>query len=392
MQKRKRIIAIVSAIAVMVSAFMVFAATKYPNALVYFSGIDMVTNGSTTQGFVDITLKNINTTGLSFCLEYDKTYVELSDVSDNSVIQNVPASGIGASLPNSTFNIEHKFFEQNTADFPNGVFRDVQISSNIGANMPIIGIADPNNGHLLMNFLPVEGASSVCNYIEDMEYDNQISPTIMAADKGDLRLGRISFKILDPSVFSKLTPSQLEEVIKIIPFSNMIQTDDSMSADDEGIHISYVDENEDIQWYSRSQQYIDYKFDINAVLSDVLPKYSSLSVSSYEIFKDGTKQDLLDFLNERMSMLNLVYSDSSLVPAVFEWDSDKSNLNSITWDPKGGDYTITQQYNDEFSISVTVHVEPVNLTGFSVENENKTYWKDSPDFLHCSVSWNFPKK
>ena len=380
MQKRKRIIAIVSAIAVMVSAFMVFAATKYPNALVYFSGIDMVTNGSTTQGFVDITLKNINTTGLSFCLEYDKTYVELSDVSDNSVIQNVPASGIGASLPNSTFNIEHKFFEQNTADFPNGVFRDVQISSNIGANMPIIGIADPNNGHLLMNFLPVEGASSVCNYIEDMEYDNQISPTIMAADKGDLRLGRISFKILDPSVFSKLTPSQLEEVIKIIPFSNMIQTDDSMSADDEGIHISYVDENEDIKWYSRSQQYIDYKFDINAVLSDVLPKYGSLSVSSYEIFKDGTKQDLLDFLNERMSMLNLVYSDSSLVPAVFEWNADKSNLNSITWDPKGGDYTITQQYNDEFSISVTVHVEPVNLTGFSVENENKTYWKDSPDF------------
>ena len=165
MQKRKRIVAIVSAIAVMVSAFIVFAATKYPNALVYFSGIDMVTNGSTTQGFVDITLKNINTTGLSFCLEYDKTYVELSDVSDNSVIQNVPASGIGASLPNSTFNIEHKFFEQNTADFPNGVFRDVQISSNIGANMPIIGIADPNNGHLLMNFLPVEGASSVCDYI-----------------------------------------------------------------------------------------------------------------------------------------------------------------------------------------------------------------------------------
>ena len=71
---------------------IVWAATSYPNAAISFSGIKMVANGSTTQGFVDISLKNIDSTAISYCIEYDKNYIELSDVATNTPIKNPTTS------------------------------------------------------------------------------------------------------------------------------------------------------------------------------------------------------------------------------------------------------------------------------------------------------------
>ena len=59
-------------IVVVFISVIVWAATSYPNAAISFSGIKMVANGSTTQGFVDISLKNIDSTAISYCIEYDK--------------------------------------------------------------------------------------------------------------------------------------------------------------------------------------------------------------------------------------------------------------------------------------------------------------------------------
>lgn len=53
----KKKITISALIVVVFVSVIVWAATSYPNAAISFSGIKMVANGSTTQGFVDISLK-----------------------------------------------------------------------------------------------------------------------------------------------------------------------------------------------------------------------------------------------------------------------------------------------------------------------------------------------
>lgn len=368
MVKQKKI-AVAAVIAFVLISAAVLAATLYPYAVVSFSGVKMVTNASTTQGFVDITLKNVNTTGISFCLSYDKSIIQLSDVSDNTPVQNSATTDVSG----NSFDIAHKYFEQNTEAFPNGSFRDVQIPGLVGVNTPIIGIADPNTGHLIMNFLPTEEAALTSSYIDNVVVDKNVKPCIMANTSDGVSLGRLSFKILDPASFSKLTSAELENIIKIVPFAEMITVDDPDISSDDGIHISYIDENDDIKWYSRSDKNIDYEFNIEAELSKVEPQISEMTVSAYEIYKQGTDQDLIDFINEKMSVLTLFYADGSQVPALFEWKRDDSNLDSISYDPKTGDYTVTQPYNADYTVTVTIHVTPVKLTAFNVDKEDITY-------------------
>lgn len=88
----KKKITISALIVVVFVSVIVWAATSYPNAAISFSGIKMVANGSTTQGFVDISLKNIDSTAISYCIEYDKNYIELSDVATNTPIKNPTTS------------------------------------------------------------------------------------------------------------------------------------------------------------------------------------------------------------------------------------------------------------------------------------------------------------
>ena len=52
----KKKITISAFIVVVFVSVIVWAATSYPNAAISFSGVKMVANGSTTQGFVDISL------------------------------------------------------------------------------------------------------------------------------------------------------------------------------------------------------------------------------------------------------------------------------------------------------------------------------------------------
>lgn len=111
----KKKITISAFIVVVFISVIVWAATSYPNAAISFSGIKMVANGSTTQGFVDISLKNIDSTAISYCIEYDKNYIELSDVATNTPIKNPTTSSGNVGY---SYDIAHDYFEQNTDDFP----------------------------------------------------------------------------------------------------------------------------------------------------------------------------------------------------------------------------------------------------------------------------------
>lgn len=379
MAKKHKKIIIFAVLLIAIISTIVLAATRYPYAKVSFTGITMVKNGDTTQGFIDVTLKNIDAKGVSLCLEYDTEYLQLSDVATNTPIQN----------PVGSLNIEHTYFEQNTADFPLGSLREEpfnpSMSQQLLANWPIIGIADQdvskNKGYLKMNFAGAERLSdgSVPPASDYITKDEHGDPIIISDTKGDAKFGRISFKINKPTELAKLTKEEMKNVIRIVPFSTMMEEALSVAGNDTGVALIYIDENDLIKYYTGADRHIDYDIDITARLEDVQPQVSELTVSSYEIYKSNSTQDLFDFLNEKMSMLTLFYADSSEVPDTFVWKQEESTVSGV-WNPKGGDYTIKQRYNDDFDVEVTVHVKPVNLTGFGVDKENITYLRGAENF------------
>lgn len=161
----------------------------------------------------------------------------------------------------------------------------------------------------------------------------------------------------------------------------MVSVDDNEDIiEDTGVHIGYIDDDGDTEWYSDKDRNVECNFKIDADLSEVKPLVEELTVTSYDIYNKGNKEDLLDFINRKMSTITLGYADGSVTPAVFKWTETDSNISSVTWNAKGGDYTVTQKYNDNYDITVTVHVVPIKLIDFEVENSNITYWTGAGDY------------
>ncbi len=366
MKLKKRIFAVMVALVLTLGALWALAASSYPSAIVVFSGIEMITNPAdgSTQGFVDITLKEMKATGVSFCMKYDTNLIQLSDYTSNEEITN-PVAGSG-----SPYNMEHAYFEQDRAFFPeDDTFMDNKDGFNVNVS-PVIGVADAERGYLIMNFLPNFGSEDLSDYIELDEYYEE---HIMAEEQ-DVCFGRISFRIKSPQEFSKLTEAEIENLLQIVPFTEAdMTTMDTENLDgNKGIQMSYWDETEErMLWYNDSERNIDYEINITARLTRVYADQNECTVSAYEIYRTGTSQDLLDFVNEKAGKLILEYADGSFVPAMMEWTALECNLDAISWNPAGGDYTLTQAFG-EHEVSVTVHVTPVTLTGFIAENENRT--------------------
>lgn len=386
-----------------ISALIVFvlmgviaiAATLYPYTVISVSGIQMTVNNSTstTQGFVDVTLKNVNATCMSFCLDYDESLIQLSNVSDNVPIQNKTIISPSPVIPNTSFNVEHTFFEQNTDAFPEGSFKDYSDLPIVSVNAPVIGIADADAGYLAMNFFPEEDKAGASPYIDNLTKSDVTQVNILADSPDGVRIGRISFNIIDPVAFSQLTHEQLDEVIKVVPFDEMInkQIPGVSQLDDDGVYVGYMDNDGDIQWHTRADKNMKFDIKIKPDLVDVRPQAEEITVSSYEIFNQGTIDDLLDYINEKASVITLYYADQSEVPAVFKWDQN-SNISTMSWDPKGGEYTIVQQYNDDFNVSVKVHVTPVTLKDFSFDNKELTYLYGADGFPESFEQLNLPQK
>lgn len=384
MDKRRKVAVSTAVIFLLVSVFAI-AASLYPSAKVTFSGVEVVTNvnSGTTQGFVDVILKNVNTTGVSFCLKYDKNYIELSEVATNtSITQNPPDITLPGLDPIGSYDLDHKWFEL-SENFNENSFIDNPNLSFATPKSPVIGVADAEAGYISMNFLP--DTDEDCSYIE-MNPDREKLEIKANTAKG-VKLGRISFSIKDPAAFSKLTSDDLKNIIKVAPFADM-DKGDSMGedADVEGMYMSYIDDEGKIKFYYDSANKIDFEFDVNVKISEVKADIPELTVNAFEIYKNGTISDLLDFINEKMSAVTVTYADGSRVPAIMEWKSD--SVAAITWDAKSGTYTISQSYNDEVDpVEITVNVLPVTLTGFDVENASETYL-----YTGTEADVDFPQK
>lgn len=368
---KKLFISILGAAIVLATVIGIFAA-MYVNARIVFNGMTLVRNGDTTQTFIDIRLKNINTTGLSFCLQYDKNYLTLSDASTNEAI--LPSTST------SGYNLEHQYFKQNEVLFPEGCFinisPDVQDRLHYGKDLPVLGSADVNNGYLAMNFIPFGDAAA--EESEAIEIDENGETIIKANSEEGVLLGSISFAVNNPSELSKLSQDELNNIIQIVPFASMDMVGD---IEDTGVNISYLDEDGTVQWYTRSDKYINYEINLNVELSAVTADVDYAEVTSADIYRDGTIEDLIYYLNKHMNSLTLEYTDNKQVPATFKWDTSAEGFECYgEWNPKGGYYTITQPYNDVFKIEVDVKVLPVELTGFYSNNQYISYVKDSENF------------
>lgn len=394
----------------------VLAATVYPNAVLTFSGMDLVINESTplddnnennskTQGFVDINLKNIDTTSVSVCIKYNQKYIQLSNVEDNTPITNPPISGsVSTTNPNlRPINLEHLYFDQDKDNFPDGSFKD---STDEGApmyfkNYPIIGIADQDLsrdfGYAILNFAPEENSDTICDNIHYVTKEKRTRLHINATDSNGLHLGRISFFVKDPVGLTNLSADERANVIDVVSFAEM----DSMEKNDDGVYMAYLNDEGDISWYSQKDKHVKFEFKINSTLSDVKLQTNDLTVSAYEFFKSGEEQDLIDFLNEKMNVLILENADGSKSLDKFTWDKNKltwveSETGLTSWDkdkhPKKGTFTVKQKYDDDFTLTATIHVTPVKLVDFTYDNEEITYWKDAENYPQNLDELNLPDK
>ena len=357
----------------------VFAAQQATNATLTFSGIHIVKNQSSSspQGFIDISLRNIETPGISFCFEYDKRYIQLSDADTNQPI----------AVPTGAEDHDHKYFKQNTDAFPiNSFVDDNNIFNPDPVHPMVIGAANLDRSCVIMTFIPRSDYMVNSEYIEYKNVDGDSvsyeQPVILADKTQDgVSFGQISFNVVDPVGLARLSEDELKDVVKIVPFSTMLEddlvTEDSDLINKFGLHVSYYEQMfggvEILRWYPCTERNVEYKMDVDADLMSVTPPNAELTVSAYDIYNTGDIEDLFRYLNEKASVVTLEYADGTQFPAAFQWDNKSSSVTG-SWDPKGGTYKVEQQFNDNISVSVTVYVTPVNLVDFDFDNENKTYY------------------
>ena len=398
MTRNRKFFTIGAVFAFVLMSVAVFAAQQQAtNATLSFSGIHIVENeiSSSPQGFIDISLKNIETPGLSFCFEYDKRYIQLSDADTNQVIE----------APTGINDNNHKYFKQNTEAFPIDSFVDDNDLSNSNLfrdpiHPMVIGTAKLDRSCVIMTFIPQSESSVNSEYIEYKSVDEDGVPyeqPVILADKTQdgVSFGQISFRVVDPVGLARLSEDELKDIVKIVPFSTMLG-DDITTEDDIinkfGLHMSYyiypVENFARLEWYPCTEKNIEYNMGIDADLISVEPQNTEFTVSAYDIYNTGDVEDLFRYLNEKASVLTLKYADGTQFPASFQWNSRESSVN---WDPKGGTYTVEQPFNENVSVTVTVNVTPVSLVDFDFDNENITYCVDMEGFPQTLDDLQLPK-
>lgn len=374
------------------------AALLYPNAKIVFSGITIEqSSDGGTQGFVDINLENLDAMFVSFCLQYDKDVLEPSNVSTNEVLHN--KSG-------GMFDTSGAFFDQDEDNFPKGSFQNIPLplTNIITVGMPVIGTVDSDKELLFMNFKPDDPGDPSdpnntyhCDYIDMVKGVRKEVPEIMANTSNGVHVGRISFRIKDAAKFAKMSEADLRKAIKIVPFSKMITdmallTPESLGHNT-GLEVAFINEYKLEDWLSDTSMHVKYDYSVKSVLNSVEPQKKEITVSAYDVYtqssafvtpsdnkEKGTKADIIDYLNQNASMVTLKFTDKSEYPDVFKWTDDailtkKDGSELKTWNPKGDTegYTISQDYNEKFKVSIDVNVTPVTLTDYIVDNEELTY-------------------
>lgn len=354
MQKRKiRIIAFAVAVIMILGASAGLAMAKDISKLI-FSGVTMEAKADgSVQGFLDFKVKNVENNGVNYTLEYNTDYVELSDADTN---EEVPISPVWN--PDTSFLV----MDGETTDFNKDSF--------------IIGCERQGNTEGKYAALELDVAlkpNAEGMYIgekytgdESASLDGNVK-VIQAGDK-ELTLGRLSFRIKDPAAFAKLSEQDLMNVFRIKT------TAEGSSA----FKISHVDINSypPYVFYDESS-HLDYEFNVKNTIKSIKVNKSEQTVTAAEVFSQGNENDLLSYLNSYMQDITVTYADGAQVADTIVWgDGDKGYNCDTTWDPKGGTYTVTQQYNEDLTVTAVLNVTPVKVVGY-VGDKNFIHYEDS---------------
>lgn len=364
-KKAKKLYISFLCVLIAVAAVAAAAVLNSSDTKLALNGMKLICNGDTTQTFINIQIKNVDASAVAFCLKYDTDYLSLSDADTNEAI----------SPPSTGYDYSHKYFKQNTDDFPNAnAFLD---------QGSIMGQADVQNGYVMMYFIP--NSTSEEGNIGTIETGGETHTVIKASGK-TLALGGISFNVIAPKNLARLSEEDLKKVIQIVPFSNIGDIVSWVDEDeDTGVYVSYYDDAGETRFYSANETELSITAELKSVDVDEPEK----SVSALDIYSNGDISDMIAYLNSYMSDLTLEYADGTRLTDVFLWDStDNSFKCDSDWNTKGGKYEISQDYNDNITLSVNLEVIPVTLEGFYIDDEICTY--ESSNQLTTPESINLP--
>ena len=347
--KIRRGIAVFVAFCLSLSTFIVGGAdatdtdSKYPNGKLIFSGFTMQQGADgNVQALLKLTLEHINATGVSFTLGYDSSLLVPSDYSTNADASTALEA-----------------FKPNTDDFPSGFYElQLAMSDVDSAASTVHFTVSPNKTSSIADDGPNIGIDTTNVYGQNLKY--------FKAENTNLDLGYISFKDQDPARLSQMSDSELA--------STALYVVDNEDASDKDIKIIYIGDDGQEKFVAK----IGSEWDVSARLISVDPKYEEKTVSAYTLYYEGgqtgTQSDLIGYLNKYFRTVILRYSDNTYIRDTITWDSPDSNFSvSPVYDPLGGTYTVSQDYNDDFSISMTIRVTPVYLLRFRANKLNKVF-------------------
>lgn len=363
----KRIVALWLTICMLVSSFCVVSANKdYPDAKLVFSGFTLQygQNGK-IQGFVDVSVENINAVGTYFELKYDSDIIVPSNHVTNDKLEN-------------TSRLEdQEMFEQNKDVFPIGYDEEGQIKNFLGFDGSAINMGDEfftevdNDRSLITMTLFPSPDIPESEYIitETSEgFDGGVDRKVVKADERRVSLGRISFQVVDPQ---KLCSADVD-------LSEVLYMSEDLIAD--GPYIMYIDSGSSLNF----NEVADYEWKVENTLLEVIPAVESRVVTAYSLYRDGTTADILYYLNRNMNAVIQKYSNGNQFIDYMVWnDSDPSNGFTIkvgndpvtdeNYNPRGGvTYTASQNYGDKV-ITVRLTVTEVIITGFDYERRVLTF-------------------
>jgi len=328
-------------------------------AKLIFAGVTMQNNGASVQGFLDVKIRNIENNGVAFTLEYNTDYVQLSDVKDNS---EEAVAEFEAALDGKGFN------SLTSETVPNFLAcNDTVISGNEAIINGNLNRTDGKYGKLELNFAVAPWAND-SQYIKTVptepDYGSGSSPTkkVLAAENSEFVILRISFNIKNPSEFAKLTSAELSKVFRV-------QENEKGNS---VFEITYVNAAVYPYMFEYNQsQYLDYEFEVVNPITSVTLNTSSMTVNAAEIFNSDSEADITRWLNLYMNDITVHYADGTAIADTIVWGNPDSGyfIGGDSYSVKGGNYTITQRYNDDMNVKAELTVLPVNVTGYFVDDE-----------------------
>lgn len=376
--KKKIFVAWCIAISVLISSIAAIFALTYDNARVVFSGITMRKGaGDTIQGFVDITVKDINIEGLTVNLHYDKRYIEPSSYTDNHVY-----TGANTLISDEVFKINSDIF----ADGTFFKYSDIEDQGGITDAIGSVGadgepITSTDSGTIAIALITAHDVAD-SEYVKTTTDVDDVPHTEILANNfsGGLSLGQMSFRVNDPAGLSQLSAEQLKDVLYI---TSTKKTEDGAEVLVPDLSIVYYNpdsEYGDLRGSYTSTEYANFDWNIKADVISVAPIKESENVLAPKIYystgNTGTQQDLIDYANMYMNKIAVKYSDMSETVETITWGDTENDftISPGEYNPKEGTYTLTQKYGN-YTVSVEIISEPVKLTGFTADSNqlSETY-------------------